>query len=183
MIFKQEGSIIVVARRYKIFLIFKTCFRDKAMLVQGKSLFIYLLSSNSQIWLWHRYLSHTSNTKVIQALKLVDKIDLGKAKGRDNQSHSSDFKLDDENKKFDDNNDSKPITINKKIEYNFYGMKQFCKACIESKHIKIIKSKKIMQKIKKLQKVYANLWGFHKPASITGKNYLALLLNEFSCKS
>ena len=35
---------------------------------------------------------------------------------------------------------------------------------------------------RRLHEVYANLWGPHKPASISGKSYVALLLNEFTRK-
>ena len=35
---------------------------------------------------------------------------------------------------------------------------------------------------RRLQEVHANLWGSHKPASILSKSYIALLLNEFTCK-
>ena len=37
--------------------------------------------------------------------------------------------------------------------------------------------------IKKLQEVYANLWGPHKPASITGKNYVVVPLDKLTHKS
>ena len=37
--------------------------------------------------------------------------------------------------------------------------------------------------IRRLQEVHANLWGPHKPASISGKSYVARLLDEFSRKS
>lgn len=113
------------------------------MLVQKKSRPIYLLSSNLQIRLWHCYLSHVSNTRVIQASKLVNKIEFGEAIGPDNKLSSSDSEPDDKNNKYDKDVDSKPPTTNKAIEYNFNGIEKVCKACIESKHIRIVKSKKI----------------------------------------
>ena len=36
---------------------------------------------------------------------------------------------------------------------------------------------------RKLQEVHADLWGPHDPASISGKNYVALLLDKFTRKS
>ena len=35
----------------------------------------------------------------------------------------------------------------------------------------------------RLQEVYADLWGPYKPVSISGKSYVALLLDEFTRKS
>lgn len=36
---------------------------------------------------------------------------------------------------------------------------------------------------RRLQEVYTNLWGLYKPMSILGKNYIAILFDEFNCKS
>ena len=36
---------------------------------------------------------------------------------------------------------------------------------------------------RRLQEIHADLWGLHKPASISGKNYVMLLLDEFTRKS
>ena len=117
IILKQGGSTIGVARRYKNLFILKTGLKHKAMLVQGRGRLTYLLSSNPQIRLWHRRLSHASNARVIQASKLVDGIDLGEAIGPDNKLYSSDSEPDNENNKSDKDADSKPTTINKATEY------------------------------------------------------------------
>ena len=182
MILKQRGSIIGVARRYQNLFILETGLKDKAMLVQRKGQLIYLLSSNPQIRLWHRGLGHASNARIIQASKLVDKIDLGEAIGPDNELYSSDFEPDDENNKSDEDADNEPTTINTATEYNLNGVKELCKVCIKSKHTRIVKLKKMIPTIKRLQEVHADLWGPHKPVSISGKNYVALLLDKFTCK-
>lgn len=69
------------------------------------------------------------------------------------------------------------------MENNFKYLKQLCKACIKSKCTQIVKLKKMTLITKKLQKVHTNLWGFHEPAFILKKNYMALLLNKFIWKS
>lgn len=157
MILKQEGSIIGVVKRYKNIFIFKTGLRYKTILVQERSQSIYLLRSNSQIFFWHHCLDHANNARVIQASKLVDRIDFGKVIGSDNKRYLSDSKPDNKNNKSNKDADSKPITINKAIEYNLNNIEKLCEACIESKHTRIIKSKKMTLISKRLQEVYANL--------------------------
>lgn len=127
------------------------------MLVQGRSWFTYLLSSNLQIRLWHHYLSHTNNARVIQALQLVDEIDLREAIRPNNKLYSSDSESDNKNNKFDKNADSKPTTINKTTEYNFNSMEELCKVYIKSKYIRNVKLKKMMPTTKRLQKIHIDL--------------------------
>lgn len=64
---------------------------------------------------------------------------------------------DDKNIKHPDTNaDNKLVSINKTIN-NTNGIEQLCKACIESKHTRIVKSKKMMPITKRLQEVYVDL--------------------------
>ena len=118
--------------------------------------------------------------RVIPASKLVDRIDLKEIIEPVDKLHSS-------NSKSKNDSDAKAIykltSINKTIEYNLRDVKELCETFIKSKYIKIVKSKKIIAIIKKLQKVYAKLFGLHKPTSILDKNYETLLLNELTCKS
>lgn len=44
----------------------------------------------------------------------------------------------------------------------------------------MVKSKKMTPITKRLQEIYTNLWGFYKPASILGMNYVALLFDGFT---
>ena len=68
------------------------------------------------------------------------------------------------------------------MKLNIDGVEELCEACIESKHTRIVKSKRMTPTTKRLQEMNANLWGLYDPASILGKNYVALLLDEFTCK-
>lgn len=128
------------------------------MLVQGRGRPTYLLSSNLQIRLWHRRLGHASNAKVIQASKPVDGINLGEATGPDNEPHSSDSEPDDKNNKSDADADIEPIAINKATEYNLNGVEELCETCIESKHTRIVKSKKMTPTTKGYKK-YRQTYG------------------------
>ena len=87
------------------------------MLVRVRGRPTYLLNSNPQIRLWHCQLGHTSNAKVIQVSKLVDKIDLGEITTEpidEPQSSNSEPESDsDVNKLF---------PINKVIELNIDGV-------------------------------------------------------------
>lgn len=150
MIFKQKRNTIEITRRYKNLFMLKAGLKDKAMLVQGRGRPIYLLSSNLQIRLWHYYLDYASNIRVIQAFKLVDRINLEKAIGPNNELYSSDSKPNNKNNKFDKDTNSKSTTINKTIEYNLNGVKKLCKAYIESEYTRIVKSKKITPITKRL---------------------------------
>ena len=116
-------------------------------------------------------------------MKLEDEIDFREAMGPDNKLYFSDFEHDDENNKSDEDADSEPTTINKATEYKLNGVEELCKACIESKYTRIVKSKKMTLTTKRVQKVHAVLWGPHKPVSSSKKNYVALLLDEFTRKS
>ena len=69
------------------------------------------------------------------------------------------------------------------MDLNINGVEKLCEAYIKSKHTRIVKSQSIRVTTMKLQKIYADLWRPHKPASILGKNYIALLLDEFTQKS
>ena len=107
----------------------------------------------------------------------MDEIDLGEITGPIDNPHSSDSELE-----FDSDSD-KPSPINKAIELNIDGVEEFYEACIENKHHRIVKSKRMTPTLKRLQEIHADLWGPHDPASISGKNYIVLLLDEFTRKS
>ena len=62
-------------------------------------------------------------------------------------------------------------------------VEQLCDLCIESKHIKIVKHKKITPTNPKLQEIYPDFWGLYNPPSLSEKTYVALLLDEYTCKS
>ena len=63
------------------------------------------------------------------------------------------------------------------------SVKQLCDSCIESKYTKIVMHKKMTPTIRKLQKIYADVWGPHNPLSPSRKTHVGLLLDEFTQKS
>ena len=107
----------------------------------------------------------------------MDRIDLREIIRPIDDPHSSDSELE-----FDSDFD-KSSPINKVMKLNIDGVQELCEACIESKHTRIVKSKKMTPITKKLQEIHTDLWGAHDSASISGKNYVALLLDEFTRKS
>ena len=178
IILKQGGSHIGLAMRNKNLFILETK-SEKAMLVRGRDRPTYLLSPDLQTRLWHRRLGHASNARVAQASKLVDGINLGEASRQIDESYSSDSEL--------NNNSDKDIDtctpIHKTTEQISEEVEELCKAYIENKYTRIVKSKKMTPTTKRLQKVHADLWGPHELASISGKSYIGLLLNKYTWKS
>ena len=69
------------------------------------------------------------------------------------------------------------------MKLNIDDVKEVCKACIENKHTGIVISKRMILTTRRLQEIHADLWGPHERASSSGKNHVALLLNEFTRKS
>lgn len=66
----------------------------------------------------------------------------------------------------------KIITIDDKFKlYNTY---------IESKLTRIIKLKKMTLTTQKLQKIHIDLWRLHDPLSLSSRNYITLLLDEYT---
>lgn len=70
----------------------------------------------------------------------MDRIDFRKESGVIDRSYSSNSKS---NNKLDINANV-PAFINKAIKHNFKGMEELCKACIESKYMRIVRSKRII---------------------------------------
>lgn len=62
------------------------------------------------------------------------------------------------------------------------SVKQLCNPCIESKHMKIVRYKKMTPTTRKLEKIYADLWRLYNPLLILGRSYIGLLLDKFTCK-
>ena len=173
IVMKQEGKTIGLAtRRKNLFILNTQIGPSKTMLVKDRGRSTYRLSSNQQVWLWYRRFGHASNARVIQASQLVDGIDLEKT-GPVDKTHSSNS----------ESFDSDAEAINKAIKHNLGDVEKLCETCIKSKHTRIVKSKKMTLTTRRLQEVHADLWGPYKPAFISGKSYVTLLLNEFTRKS
>ena len=71
------------------------------------------------------------------------------------ETHSSDLKSNKNDSTTEATHES--TLINKVTELNFKRVEELCEACIESKHMRIVKSKKMTITTKKLQEVHANL--------------------------
>lgn len=61
-------------------------------------------------------------------------------------------------------------------------MEELCEAFIKNKYIIIVKSKKMTSIMRRLQEIQTDLWGPHNLISFSGKNYMVLLLDEFTHK-
>lgn len=145
MMLKQKGKIIRLVTRRKNLFILNTQIPSKTISVKGRGRPTYRLGSNLQIWLWHRCFGHASNARVIQASRLVYGINLGEI-GQVDKLYFFDFESSHSNAEAI----YKPASINKTINYNFEDVKKLYEACIESRHTKIVKSKKITPTTKRL---------------------------------
>ena len=76
VLIKAENLIGSITRRKNLFVLNTQTCDNKAMLIKGRRRLIYLLSKNSQIRLWHRWIEHISNTRVMEASKHTDDIDI-----------------------------------------------------------------------------------------------------------
>lgn len=148
MIFRKKGSTLGIANRYKNLFVLETS--QKVILVRGKGCSTHFFSPKPHIRLWHHCLSHASNTRVMQASKLADGIDLGGEISADDGAHLSDSKPDKKNA------ENKPTSINKAIDSS-ETTKQLCETCVQSKHTRIIKTKNMTSTTRKLQEVHIDL--------------------------
>lgn len=120
------------------------------MLLQERVWPIYCLSANPKIRLWYCRLRYASNTRVVPVFRLVDRINLGEVIDF-NESNSSDSES--ENK----DSDNEPVTINKVKENDLKCIEWLYEAFIKSKYMLIVKSKKMILIIKRLQEVHADI--------------------------
>lgn len=79
-------------------------------------------------------------------------------------------------------NSNKPIIISKIIDTSSKITKLY-NTHIESKYIKIIKSKRMTLITWKLQKIPIDLQKLYDLPSLLGKKYITLFLDKFICKS
>lgn len=133
--------------RYKNLFILETKYKNNAILIKEKDQLTYFFNSNLQIYLWHHYLGYTSNTKIIQASKLVNRIDFEDISKVTKKPYSSNSESDNNS---DNNGNNQSTLINKVISYNIKYIKKLYKVGIKSKYIKIVKLKKMTLIIKKL---------------------------------
>lgn len=180
MILKQGGNIIGSASKQRNLFTLDTKSTEKAMIVQGRGRPTYFQSQNPKTRLWHRRFGHASNARIIQASKLVDGIDLNEEEptNANEEQHSSSGSESDENI---DSDVDKPAPIHEAINVN--SEMELCDTCVESKNTKIVKSKRMTPTTRRLQEIHTDLWGPHNPPLLSGRNYIALLLNEYTRKS
>ena len=169
MVLKQEGSVIEsVTKRKNLFVLDTQAQPGRAMLSKGKDRPTYLLSKNPQIRLWHQRLGHASNTRVVEAFKLTDGIDITIEKSEQIQEEpfSSDSEVDNKDKNSElsttSNTSSAPtITLLNKVTSTGtnpdQSVEQLCNPYIESKYTKIVRHKKMTLTTRKLKKIHADL--------------------------
>lgn len=85
MTLTRGGNIIAHAMRSQNLFILNTAMPGlvmsiKAMAITGRGQPTHLFRKNKRVRLWHRWLAHVSNARVIRAFKLSDIIELGLAK-------------------------------------------------------------------------------------------------------
>ena len=192
MVLKQEGSIIGSATRKKnLFILDTQLSPGEATLVKGRGRPTYLLGKNPQIRLWHQQLGHASNARVIRTSKLVDGIDITIDNSQQEERYSSDSENNNKDENLEPCLNNPPVlttTLLNKITStsNFNldnNVKQLCDPYIESKHTKIVRHKKMTLTTRKLQEIYADLWGPHDLPLLSGNIYVSLLLDELTHKS
>lgn len=84
------------------------------------------------------------------------------------------------------NNNNPPTLIANSLNQVINSSKvieELCNSCIENKHTKIIRHKKITPTTWKLQKIYTDLWRQYDPPSLLEKIYIGLLLDKLTQKS
>lgn len=184
MILKKAGIIIGSAQKKKnLFALDLLNDVNRIMISQRRRRPTYLLSKDPAVRLWHRCFAHASNAWIVQASKLVDGIKLSDAAAsnlNDDLSSSDSEAEDREGSEPDVNRDIDIAALLNKIIEN---IEDLCNTCIESKHTRIVKHKPMTPTVQKLEEIHANLWGLHKPPSISGKSYVGLLLDEHIQKS
>lgn len=84
------------------------------MLVKRRGRSTYLFNFNLQICFWHCHLGYASNTRVIQASKLVDGINLREKISSEDKLHSFDSKPKvEDNERLNANTKNEFVLINK----------------------------------------------------------------------
>ena len=92
----------------------------------------------------------------------MDGIDLRRKVSSEDKHYFSNSKPKvEDNERLNANAENELVFINK-LSHNPDDKEQLCKAYVEIKHTKIVKSKNITPIIKKLQEVYVNLWGHYR---------------------
>ena len=156
-------------RRKNLFVLDTQLLLGKAILFKRKVKPTYLLRKNPQIRLRHRQLGHVSNASVIETSKLVDVIDITIDNDQQEERFSSDSEDNNEDENLEPCFNNPPalittllnrITSTSNIVLD-YNVDQLGDPCIESKHTKIVRNKKITLTTRKLQEIYADLWGPH----------------------
>ena len=166
MLLRQaEKTIGLTTRKRNLFIRDIQIHSRKMILVKDRGRPIYLLSKNPQIRLWHRKLGHASNTRVVETSKLNNKIDIIIENDFLTKNLSSNSGMDDKDKcknmgqNLIVNNKHEKLPLLKAIinKTDSSEIEKLCNTCIESKHIKIIRYKKMILTTRKLQKIHVDL--------------------------
>ncbi len=133
------------------------------MAITGQGQLTHLVTQNKYIYLWHWWLAHVSNTRIVKTTKLVISIVL-KQKSREYDfaeifidSDNSNAILDEEESPIQLSAETSTTAIHQTIE-NPDVIDKICIPCIGSKSTQIVRQNKSMtQTTTKLEEVHSNL--------------------------
>lgn len=104
-------------------------------------------------------------------------------------SSDSGEETEDKNSKLESNNDEQLLNKitnttsgNNPEGYKNANIEKLYNLYIESKHIKIVRYKKMTPTICKLQEIHTDLWGLHDLLSLLKGTYVGLLFSKFTRK-
>ena len=188
----RHGVVIAQAKRHRNLFILDRAIPETVMKVRnlaiatGRGRPTHLVSKNKKVQIWHRRLGHASNAQVIRASKLVDGIDI-----KDNEYDPTEVFIDSDTE--DDNDTSgtpivsdptAPPELAASVSETNSDFDHICGPCVESKSTRVvIWNKSMIPTRERLEKVHADLWGLHYPASRSGNTYAAILMCEHSRKT
>lgn len=72
------------------------------------------------------------------------------------------------------------VTNSTTVDVQVRNIKQLYDSCIESKHTKIVKHKKMTSTTLNLQEIHTNLLGLHDPTLLSGRTSIGFILDEFN---
>lgn len=144
------------------------------MLVKSKGRLIYLLSKNRQIRLSHIKLSHVSNIRAVKAFKLKDGVNIPVKDANQTVAYLfSNSKSDkDDILEEPDTTYLIPMINLNRITNLIDDIKDLYNLCIESKHSKVVRHKKMTPITLKFLQIHPNLWKPHNLLLLSGKIYV-----------
>jgi hypothetical protein len=200
MLLKQNGTVVASARRDKEVFVLETATPGIAMMTIGRGRPTYLEADTPQMQLWHRRLGHAGLTRILQAVKMLDGIKLNTKVAHDEASkdmvpeltvnplNESDSELSVRSKTPDPPSDLENgaggMNSCKVLSGVSNSIRQMCETCVMTKHTATTVHEPIRPTIRRLQRVYADLWGpLSDPPSLAGNSYSLILVDDYTRRS